>query len=120
MRNEILCSNETKIERFGLNAKRHFWRKPGTIPTVKHGGGSTMLRGCFSEAGTGSLVRIGEKRNRANYREILDENLLLRTLDLRLGRRFTFQQENSPKHTAKTTQDWLRDKSLNGPARARI
>ena len=43
MRNKILWSDETKIELFGLNAKRHVWRKPGTIPTVKHGGGSIML-----------------------------------------------------------------------------
>ena len=35
MRNKILWSNETKIDLFGLNAKRHVWRKPGTIPTVK-------------------------------------------------------------------------------------
>ena len=27
--------------------------------------------------------------------------------------RFTFQQDNAPTHTAKTMQDWLRDKSLN-------
>jgi hypothetical protein len=30
------------IELFGLNSKRHIWRKPGTIPTVKHGGGSII------------------------------------------------------------------------------
>uniref|UniRef100_A0AAZ3PBB1 Transposase Tc1-like domain-containing protein n=1 Tax=Oncorhynchus tshawytscha TaxID=74940 RepID=A0AAZ3PBB1_ONCTS len=35
--NKILWSDETKIELFGLNAKRHVWRKPGTILTVKHG-----------------------------------------------------------------------------------
>ena len=37
MRIKILWSDETKIELFFLNAKRHVWRKPGTIPTVKHG-----------------------------------------------------------------------------------
>jgi hypothetical protein len=58
MRNKILWSDETKIEHFGLNAKYHGWRKPGTIPTVKHGGGSIMLWGCFLEAGTGRLVLL--------------------------------------------------------------
>ena len=53
--NKIVWSDETKI---GLNAKRHVWRKPGTIPTVKHGGGRIMLWGYFSVAGTGRLVRI--------------------------------------------------------------
>ena len=32
MRNNLLWSDESKIEVFGLNAKRHVWRKPGTIP----------------------------------------------------------------------------------------
>jgi hypothetical protein len=42
MRNNILWSDETRIELLGLNAKRHIWMKPGIIPTVKHGGGSIM------------------------------------------------------------------------------
>ena len=85
MRNKILWSDETKIKLFVLNAKCHFWRKPGTIPTVKHGGGSIMLWGCFSAAETRRLVRIKAKMNRAKYREILDENLLQSSQDLRLG-----------------------------------
>uniref|UniRef100_A0AAZ3S626 Transposase n=2 Tax=Oncorhynchus tshawytscha TaxID=74940 RepID=A0AAZ3S626_ONCTS len=113
MRNKILCSDETKIELLGLNAKHHVWRKPGTIPMVKHGGGSIMLWGCFSVAGTGRVCRIEGKMNGAKYREILDENLLQSSQDLRLGRRFTFQQDNDPTHTAKTTQKWLWVKSLN-------
>ena len=85
LRNKILLSDETKIELFGLNAKCHVWKKPGTIPMVKHGGGGIMLWGCFSVAGTGRLVRIEGKMNKAKYREILDENLLQSALDLRLG-----------------------------------
>ena len=46
MRNKIIWSVETKIELFGLNAKRHLWRKPGTIPTVKHGVVNIMLWEC--------------------------------------------------------------------------
>ena len=95
MRNKILWFDETKNLLFGLNAKHHVWRKPGTIPTVKHGGVSIRL------------VRIVGKMNRAKYREILDENLLQIAQDLSLRRKFTFQQDNNPKHTAKTTQEWL-------------
>ena len=75
MRNKILWSDETKMERFGLNAKRHIWRNPGTIPTVKPGGGgSIMLWGWFSAAMTGRLVGIEAKMTGAKYRKILDEN----------------------------------------------
>ena len=86
LRNNILWSDETKIELFGLNAKRHIWRKHGTFATVKHGGGSITLWGCFLATGTGRLVRIEGKMNGAKY---LDKNLLQSTQDRRLGRRYT-------------------------------
>ena len=64
------------IELFGLNSK-HIWRKPGTthhlpktIPTVNHGGGSIMLWGCFSLAGTEGLVRVQGKLKATKYRDI--------------------------------------------------
>ena len=65
MRSKILWSDETKIELFGLNAKRCVWKTTGTIPTVKNGGGSIMLWVCFSAAETGRLVRIEGKMNDA-------------------------------------------------------
>uniref|UniRef100_A0AAZ3R2P6 Tc1-like transposase DDE domain-containing protein n=1 Tax=Oncorhynchus tshawytscha TaxID=74940 RepID=A0AAZ3R2P6_ONCTS len=100
MRNQILWSDESKIELFGLNANRHVWRKPGAIPTVKHGGGSIMLWGCQDQG--------KDERERSLMKTC---SSVLRTSDW--GRRFTFQQNNDPKHTAKTTQEWLWNKSLN-------
>jgi len=90
MRNKSLWSDETKIELFGLNTKCYVWKKPGighhlanTIPTVEHGGGSIMLWGCFSAAGTERLIRVEGKVNTAMYRDLLKS-----ALDLGLGRRF--------------------------------
>ena len=88
MRNKILWSDET-----GLNAKRNFWRKPDTISTVKHGGDTIMLWGCFSAEVTGRLVRIKGKMNGGKPAP-------------------EHSASNDPKHTAKTTQEWLRDMSL--------
>ena len=48
--------------------------------------------------------------NGAKYREILDENLLQSTQDLRLGQWYTFQQDHKRKHLAKTR---LQETSLN-------
>ena len=107
---KILWSDETKIELFGHQTRRYVWWKPNTahhqkhtIPTVKHGGGSIMLWGCFSAAGPGRLVKIEGRMNAAKYTEILGDNLIQSARELRLGRRFIFQQDNDPKHTAKAT-----------------
>ena len=68
--------------------------------------------GMFFSSRDWRLVRSEGKMNGAKYRDILYENLLQSAQDLRLGQRSTFQQDNDPKHTSKTTQEWLRDKSL--------
>ena len=49
----------------------------------------------------------------AKYREILEGNMFQSSRDLRLGLRFTFQQDNDPKHTAKATLVWFKGKLLN-------
>uniref|UniRef100_A0AAZ3S8Q6 Tc1-like transposase DDE domain-containing protein n=1 Tax=Oncorhynchus tshawytscha TaxID=74940 RepID=A0AAZ3S8Q6_ONCTS len=116
---KVLWSDETKIELFGNNAKRYVWRKSNTahhpehtIPTVKHGGGSIMVWACFSSAGTGKMVKIDGKMDGAKYRTILEENLMESAKDLRLGRRFVFQQDNDPKHKAKSTMEWFKNKHI--------
>ena len=65
-----------------------------------------MLWGYFSAAGTGKHVLVEGKMDGAKYEDILEENLCQSACDLRLGRRFTCQQDNDPKHTAKATLEW--------------
>ena len=89
------------MELFGLNAKCYVWYKPSTalqpkntIPTVKHGGGSIMLWGCFSSAGAGALVRIEGKMDGAKYRKIREEILLSSAIKLKFGQNFIIQSAN--------------------------
>jgi len=73
-----------------------------------------MLWLCFSAAaGTGKLVRVEGKMDGAKYRDILVQNLCQSACDLRLGLRFTFQQDNDLKHTAKATLEWFKEKHLH-------
>ena len=43
----------------------------------------------------------------------IEGNLFQSSRDLRLGQRFTFQQDNDPKHTAKATLEWFKGKHLH-------
>ena len=50
--------------------------------------------------------------NGAMYREILGENLHSSARALKMGRGWVFQHDNDPKHTAKTTKEWLKKKHI--------
>ena len=78
----VLWSDETKMELFGHRDVAFVWRKKGqafnpsnTLPTVKHGGGNIMLRGCFSASGPGNLVKVNGIMKKEQYLEILEGNM---------------------------------------------
>ncbi len=97
--NHVLWSDETKINLFGSDGVKRVWRQPGeeykdkcVLPTVKHDGGSVMVWGCMSAAGTGELQFIEATMNANMYCDILKKSMIpsLR----RLGHRAVFQHDN--------------------------
>ncbi|KAK3526855.1 hypothetical protein QTP86_000718 [Hemibagrus guttatus] len=76
-------------------------RKPllskNIIPTVKYGGGSVMVWGCFAASGPGRLAVINGTMNSAVYQKILKENVRPSVCDLKLKGTSVLQQDNDPK-----------------------
>ncbi len=92
---------------------KRVWRQPGeeykdkcVFPTVKQAGGSVMVWGCMSAAGTGELLFIEGTMNANMYCDILKQSMIpsLR----RLGHRAVFQYDNYAKHTSKMTTALLK------------
>uniref|UniRef100_A0A9J8AH52 Transposase Tc1-like domain-containing protein n=1 Tax=Cyprinus carpio carpio TaxID=630221 RepID=A0A9J8AH52_CYPCA len=104
-----------KVELFGRCVSCYIWRKTNTtfhkkniIPTVKHGGGSVMVWGCFAASGPGRLVISDGTMNSALYQKILKKNVRLSVCDLKLKRTWVMEQDNDPKHTSKSISEWLK------------
>lgn len=76
------------------------------VPTVKHGGGSVLIWGCFSHAGTGNLVKIEGIMRKEQYRNILEHDAVPSGSKL-IGENFIFRHDNDPKHTAALCKNYL-------------
>ncbi|KAF7641700.1 hypothetical protein LDENG_00274330 [Lucifuga dentata] len=96
----ILWSDESKIELFGRNKKN-------LVLTVKHGGGSILVWACFAAGRPGNLTVIDSLINSSVYQSILDEHVKVSARKLYLGTKWILQQDNDPKHSSKSTVEWL-------------
>ncbi len=97
--NQVLWSDVTKINLFDSDGVKRMLQQPGEeykdncgLPTVKHGGGSVMVWGCMSAAGTGELQLIEGTMNANMYCDILKQSRIPSLQ--RLGRRTVFQHND--------------------------
>ena len=67
-----------------------------------------MFWGCFAASGTGCLECVPGIMKSEDYQGILERNVSQSVMKLRLRRSsWVFQQDNDPKHTSKSTQEWF-------------
>lgn len=115
----VLWSDESKINLFGSDGRCYVRRPPGkefnvrfTKKTVKHGGGNIKIWGCFSWFGPGPIHWIREIMDQHVYTNILDE-VMFPYADENMPLKWTFQQDNDPKHTSKKAKEWFRTNKVS-------
>ncbi|KAK3574546.1 hypothetical protein QTP86_009546 [Hemibagrus guttatus] len=75
----------------------------------------------LDRSGPGRLAVINGTMNSAVYQKILKENVRPSVCDLKLKRTWVLQQDNDPKHTSKSTSEWLKKnkmKTLEWPSQS--
>lgn len=125
---KVIWSDESKFDLFGHKRRPRVWCKPGerlleknVQKTMKHGGGSILVWGCFAWSGVGNLVPINGIMTADVYIDIINENLEESLLKVGLENDFIFQQDNDPKHTARKSLAFFRSsriKLLDWPAQS--
>jgi len=115
----IIFTDESKFNLFYSDGKISVWREPGSglkpenlNKTVKHGGGSVMVWGCFSYHGVGRLVFIDGIMDAPAYINIISTNLRESASKMDI-KNFIFQQDNDPKHTSHLVNEFLEDAEIN-------
>ena len=99
---DVIWSDESKFELLSSGKRKYTWRKSveefklkQLQPTVKHGGGSLMIWGCFSYHGVGKLKFIKGIMKGVDYVAILEESSIQSAEILEQKETFVFQQDKS-------------------------
>jgi hypothetical protein len=110
----VIWSDESRFKLFKSDGRIWTWRKPGhrydcqhLIPTVKFGGGSVMVWGCFSWWGLGPLVTIEGTLTQKSYKELLKKHKEAISGACGEDADFWFQQDNAPCHKTNSVKAWM-------------
>jgi transposase len=117
----VIWSDEKKFSLFNTNHKEYYWKNPRDRPeehhikkTKKFGGGYIMTWGCITSKGVGELIKIEGIMDSNKYIDVLSNGLIPTMEKFSLNYQDTlFMQDNDPKHTSKTTKEWLRRNKIS-------
>ena len=110
--NRVLWSDESPFV-LRYNGRKRVWRMHNERyatecmqGTVKHDK-KINVWGCFADSGVGHLFRIHGILNQQKYRQLLIHHMRPSVRTLFNGNNCIFQQDNDPKHTARTVKAYL-------------
>lgn len=116
----VLFTDESKFEIFGGKRRLFVRRRKGeaalpqcTTSSVKHGGGSVNVWGCFGGGRIGDLHKIEGIMRKEQFHKILSHHAIPSGLR-NIGRKFVYQADNDPKHTSKLCTTYLQRKERQG------
>jgi len=115
----IIFSDESKFNLYASDGKYKRWvlesergESCNLAKTIKYGGGSVMVWGCFTYHGVGELVFIDGTMDAAKYVNILANNLLPLYANSNVSD-LVFQQDNDPKHTSGLAKTFFSRNNIN-------
>lgn len=117
---KVIWSDESTFSQFQTSGWGRVWRKSGEefhedciASTIKHSP-KRMFWGCFSWFGLGPIVPLVGAVTGKTYHEVLETYAVptLKTQERKVKKKFVFQEDNAPVHTAKVARDFLKLKKV--------
>lgn len=105
---QVLWTDKVKIELFGRNEQKYVWRRKGTEEREPLSNCQACFGVVLQPVAQGTFHEQKKKIVSIKFQQILDGNLMPYVKKLKIKRGWLLQMENDPKHTSKSTVDYIK------------
>jgi len=121
----VIWSDESSFQLIPSGGRVRVWRrktekyrKECLAPTIKHGGGSVTIWGCFRSGKLGPLVVVVGAMDQVQYVNVLSKHLIPFYYDpkeqtIPLHSEYVFQEDNASAHTGEYATWWKRQACID-------